>query len=342
MEHTNAILAIPVLGFSLHVDFVQPAEAVEVVDVGAAQERANRRVDVRQLDTQFQRLGLVDVYIHLRDTRAKQRAGAGYLRALGCRRDEFLRLLGQVLGRIAAEILQHHRKPGARAETGDCRRPESESNALGNTRRKIVVEASNNILRVIAEVGSLVPVPELQENESRIGLGRPGQHAVTADGGIAFNRIEFRDDVFDVGHNGLGPLQRCGVRELQCRKDVTLVLFGHEAAGHRAEQQHQADNEDRNQYAGTQQLVREVTREDHELRRCPLEALVEGAEKAIEGAGRFAGWFEQRRGQGRTQRQRVDRRNRHRYGNRDCELLIEASGDSAHRRDRHEDRDQRQ
>ncbi len=253
-----------------------------------------------------------------------------------------MRLLGQVLGRIAAEVLQHHRESGARAETGDCRWPESESNALGNTRRKIVVEASDNILRVIAEVGSLVPVPELQENESRIGLGRPGQHAVAADGRIAFNRIEIRDDVFDAGHNGLGPLQRCGIRELQCRKDVALVLFGHEAAGNSTEQQHQAHDEDRNQYAGTQQLVREVAREDHELRRCSLEALVEGAEKTIEGAGRFAGWFEQRRGQGRAQCQRVDRRNRHRNGNRDCELLVKASGDSAHRSDRHEDRNQRQ
>ena len=125
-EEPELLRVLPELRLGLQVHLVDAAELVEVVDVGAAEQRAERGVDVVQQHARLEHLAAIDVGEHLRHARAVQRADASDLRPLARRLDEALRLLGEVLRRAAAAILQLHREPGAGAETRNRGRPEGE------------------------------------------------------------------------------------------------------------------------------------------------------------------------------------------------------------------------
>ena len=96
MEHADAAFIVAVLRFRHHIDLVKPAKAVEVVDVGAAQESTDGGIDVGKTDTLLQRLGFVDVEKHLRHAGAVERLGTGNLGSLGCCRRERRHLFGEI------------------------------------------------------------------------------------------------------------------------------------------------------------------------------------------------------------------------------------------------------
>ena len=72
----------PELRLGLDVHLVHAAEPVEVVHVGAAEQRAERGVHVVQLHAGLQHLAAIDVGVDLRDRRPIQRADASDLRPL--------------------------------------------------------------------------------------------------------------------------------------------------------------------------------------------------------------------------------------------------------------------
>ena len=96
-EEPELLRVLPELGLGLHVHLVDAAELVEVVDVGAAEQRAERRVDVVHQHARLEHLAAIDVGEDLRHARPIQRADAPDLRPLARRLDETLRLLGEVL-----------------------------------------------------------------------------------------------------------------------------------------------------------------------------------------------------------------------------------------------------
>ena len=96
-EEPELLRVLPELRLGLHVHLVDAAELVEVVDVGAAEQRAERGVDVVQLHAGLQHLAAIDVGVDLRHARAVERGDASDLRPLPRRLHEALRLLGQVL-----------------------------------------------------------------------------------------------------------------------------------------------------------------------------------------------------------------------------------------------------
>jgi hypothetical protein len=61
-KEVDAVLADAVFGFGLDVGFVEPAEAVEVVDVGSAQKGAHRGVDVVEGHAGLEHLVAVDLH----------------------------------------------------------------------------------------------------------------------------------------------------------------------------------------------------------------------------------------------------------------------------------------
>ena len=193
---------------------------------------------------------------------------------------------------------------------------------------------------MIPEVRSLVPVPELQEYEPGIGLRRTRQQAEAADGGIAFDGVELGQYFLHLCHHVLRALQRGGIRQLQRRHHVALVLFGHEAGGHGPEQQHERDDQHGKQYSGAYQLAGKEAGEGHELAGRDFEIAIEGTEEPVRRALALARRLQQQRRQRRAQRQRVDRRDRHGDGDGDRELLVQRARDAAHRGDRDEYRDQ--
>ena len=121
-EQPELLRILAELRLGLHIHLVDTAEPVEVVDVGAAEQRPERRVDVVQRDARLQNLAPVDVGEDLRHRGAIERVDAADLRPLPGRLHEARGLLRQVVRRSAAAILQLHREAGARAESGDRRR----------------------------------------------------------------------------------------------------------------------------------------------------------------------------------------------------------------------------
>src|SRR4029077_12277795 len=95
-EQTQLAGIPPEFRLGLDVYLVDAAELVEVVDVRAAQERAERRVDVAELHAGLQDLAAVDVGEDLRDAGAIEGVDPADLRTLACGFDELLRLLRQV------------------------------------------------------------------------------------------------------------------------------------------------------------------------------------------------------------------------------------------------------
>ena len=98
-EQAELLRVAPVLRLGLHVHLVDTPEPVEVVDVGAAEERPERGVDVGERDADLQHLAAVDVGVDLRHRRAVERRDAPDLRPLARRRMKRVRLLGQELRR---------------------------------------------------------------------------------------------------------------------------------------------------------------------------------------------------------------------------------------------------
>src|SRR4029078_8591033 len=87
-----------VLRLGLHVDLVHAPEPVDVVDMRAAEERAERGVDVLQRSAHFQHLRPIDVRVDLRYARAIQRANATDFWSLTRGLHETPGLLGQKRG----------------------------------------------------------------------------------------------------------------------------------------------------------------------------------------------------------------------------------------------------
>ena len=97
-----------VFRLGLHIDFEQPAKAVEIIHVGPAQKRAQSGIHIGRGNTHLQYHVIVDVCIDLRDVGAECRNHIANLRPFLRRLYESLGLAGQVLGGIAAPVLQHH------------------------------------------------------------------------------------------------------------------------------------------------------------------------------------------------------------------------------------------
>ena len=130
-EEEPELLGIaPELRLRLDVHLVDAAEPVEVVHVGAAEERAERRVDVLQRRADLQHLRAIDVGVDLRHRRAVERCHTPDLGPLAGRLHEALRLLGQEIGRPADPILQLHREARAGPEAGNSGRTEGDDDAL--------------------------------------------------------------------------------------------------------------------------------------------------------------------------------------------------------------------
>ena len=65
---------------------------------------------------------------------------------------------------------------------------------------------------MVANLAALVPVLELQEDESGVGLGRACEQAVTGNGREALDGVEVLKNLLDLEHHLLGALQRGSVR----------------------------------------------------------------------------------------------------------------------------------
>ncbi len=152
------------------------------------------------------------------------------------------------------------------------------------------------------------------------------------------------DNLLHLAGHRVGALQGSGIRQQNIDKEtVTHVFFRDETA-----RQQFADD------AGTAADHRDENDKSHDDlaghnvgkpgigHRGAVENRVEQLEKKPQGPAVGFGLFQQQGTQGRTEGQGIDRRNGHRHGDGDGELLVEPPGNAPHGRHRDEDRDEHQ
>ena len=177
VEEPELLRIVPELRLGLDVHLVHAAEAVEVVDVRAAEQRAERRVHVRR----SARPASAPCCDRCRRRSAARvarysvlmRPISGRFRAASM---NSLRLLGQILGRAAAAILQLHREAGAGARgrespAGRRRRRRASGICCANARLSARHDAVGMRLLGVP----VVPRLELHEEEAhvrRVGAGQ--------------------------------------------------------------------------------------------------------------------------------------------------------------------------
>src|SRR4030095_13077550 len=98
VEEPDVLRLTAVRSLGLDVDFVHPAEPVEVVHISSAEEAAQRVVHILELESQLEHSVTIHVREELRNVRTVGREGAANFGALHGGLNEPLSLLGEVLG----------------------------------------------------------------------------------------------------------------------------------------------------------------------------------------------------------------------------------------------------
>ncbi len=166
-----------------------------------------------------------------------------------------------------------------------------------------------------------------------------GQQIEAADVHHAVDAIDAARDAGQLRHGRVRAFQRRGWRKRYDGDQVALVLRRDQAGRTRGNQtpdhgqqchegerdQHRvaAQNQNRSQIAGAEVFEQ------------PIESIEESRQRPSPGPIR-SGRFQQQRAHGGRKGQRANRREDHRHGERQCELLVELAGQASQERDRHE------
>ena len=252
-----------IFGLGLDVDLEQSAKAVEVIDIRAAEERAERRVHIGRRNAEFQHLVLIDVSKNLRRIGAEGRDHAADFRALAGAFDELLGLFPEIARRVAAPILQHQAETRSGAEPRDRRRSECKNDRLRHAEHELLIQFVDD--RIDVQLGRAPVGPMLQRNEDEgvVRRKRPGQQAVPGQGRDRVDALHLLEDRLDFRTDPVGAFQRRRIRQLYVDQEVPLVFLRHEAPRHQAEQTgHQYRDSDQ---AGEAQcdLSRKIIRDAH-------------------------------------------------------------------------------
>ncbi len=154
-----------VVALGLHVDLPLAAEAVEVIDEGAAHEALHGLVNVLQLDALLSTLS--------RSTSTKTcgtegkavvntLASSGRFRAAA---RNFCEVLGQESEALAGAVLQHERDPARSAHAGNGRRRKGEADGAGNL-AEFPVQVRHDGRVLLLRLLALGPVLEARRRRS--------------------------------------------------------------------------------------------------------------------------------------------------------------------------------
>ncbi len=222
----------PKLRIRLRIDLEGAAELVELVDVGGAHVRGQRRKNLVGRDVQY--LGLDPVYfdIVLRHRRTEWRADA-LQRALrlpiGDHRIDNGLQFAEI--RIAVAQLDLHGKAGGVADALDRRRRHHQNPRLLD-HRQFFVQPDKQRAQVLARAAC---APLLQDQIGDTGIGKTGRaverrYAGNGDDLIDARRLAgyFADPV----EHALGTVQRRAVGQLHGDQQIALVLDRNKTGRH--------------------------------------------------------------------------------------------------------------
>ena len=196
-------------GVGLHVDAIQPPEAVEVVDVAAAQRR--RQGLEHLVDRHAQRACLFAVQIDpdLRVVRVEGGEHRAQLRPLPGGGEELLRLLAELRRSISEPLRSCSRKlkPDAAPKPDRVGMLKGKIDRLGN-RRELRPQPAHDAVDVQRRGLALVPWLHAHEDRAVVRLVGAGHRAVAADGLVGVEPVGLGQDVLDLLQHQAGALQR--------------------------------------------------------------------------------------------------------------------------------------
>lgn len=163
--------------------------------------------------------------------------------------DKFIGVLRQVLGRVAAFILDHDRKAGTGTQSGNRRRSEGE-----HFRRidRFVQFPVQHVRNFVSRHFTLFVIFEPDENQSAVGCFGSGQEAETGRRRHRLDVVVFAEHLLKLVDHFLRASQRSGVRQLDIGHQVTLVFIGEKSCRHcfNEQQDDRDDDADQDQRTG--------------------------------------------------------------------------------------------
>ena len=229
-EQPELLRILAELRFGLQIDLVDAAEPVEVVDVGAAEQRAERRVHVVQRHAGLEHLAAIDVGVDLRHGRAIERVDAPDLRPLARGLHEPRVCCARYSGDPPLRSWSCIVNPAPVPRPGMAGGPERDDARLGDLLRERPVQRRDHAVGVRSSVVPVVPRLELHEEEAHVrGVGA-GQQRVAGDGVEALDGLVLRQDRLGLLHDRIGALERGRVGQQRVDQQIALILLRHEAA----------------------------------------------------------------------------------------------------------------
>jgi len=131
IELPDVLRIASVLRLGLHEDFPDPPEAVELVHVVAAEKRLQSAVDVLNGHAELEHLVVVDAREELRDRGGEGEREAAELRSLLRGLQEPLRVLPEVVDRVAGSVLDEEIDAARLSDAGDRGWEKCEGQRLG-------------------------------------------------------------------------------------------------------------------------------------------------------------------------------------------------------------------
>ncbi len=187
---------------------------------------------------------------------------------------------------------------------------------------------------------TLLPRLQQRDHGRDVGVDRVRQTVQPAERRHRLDAGIRPQNVFDLTDEAVGALERRAVGETDGDEEHALILVRQESSRRPSKQGAGGQIEHRKrQHAEHRAAHQRLDAEDVPIRR-PRESAVEGAEDPCDQSACLSPRFQDERGEGRAECQRVERRQQHGRGNGQRELAIDLTGDAAEERDRYEHRGQ--
>ena len=320
------------VGLELHP--VGAAVEVEVIDVECAHGGLQRLIHVADGDAHGDGLGFVDLDAQLGRGGAEEGVDAHQLLALLQALDELLHDAGKLLGIGIAAGLDVGFETAGVAQAADGGRVEHQAEAV----RQHHAHAHELLGQVVGAGLPFVPVLQRDEDGAGIGLHAAADDVVTGDDEDPVHCLVLLDHGLELVAGGAGALQAGAVGQHQGADQVALVFRRHETAGHGAEHEEAAAEDDDASHGTDDAVVQGL------VHRVGI-GLGEALEEAVEGTEDdrlFMLGLQQQGAQGRRQGQGDDAGEGDGDGHGDGELLVQHAGDAAEEGDGDEHRAQHQ
>ncbi len=338
VDAIDIVDARPLGGFTLDVHLPGAPKQIEIVDVGAAEDRLQRIEYVRHIDAKRLNLFPIDVEKELGRVGAVGREDLAQRRVLVCSKHHAARHCGNLRTARAGLTLKLEFEAAASAQSDDRRQVVGENDGFRDC-LELTHQPRDDAIRRHWLGLALVERIECQDQKRAVRFRQTVDQAVAHHRRHAGNAWRIAGDFLDASRDCGGAVDRSALRQLYLAEHRALVL-GRQEAGRRDLEQPAGAGDDRDE---DQQAVNRQADGLVDDQRISVARLVDSPQHVADQAapGSMAG-RQENRAQRRRKRQRIDRRDHHRHRNGHRELAKQLTRNARDEGNRNEHRKQHQ